>query len=172
MISEVLSNSFNVIVKSLVYSGITMLVLCFISIKLVGVFFAGLFVLSLASGMLRRKTSQLNKEYQDQKAKLTQISEEIFGNIRTVKAFHNEKAEIEKFREINRRVVLIGKRRAMWSGIFQFVSYGILYGTLVGITYYGSILVRNGQEQGLIPLTSGMLMTFLFLLMMAIAHIV
>ena len=167
-----LTNSFNVIVKSLVYSLLTLIVLFFISPKLVGVFFAGLLVLTLASGVLRRKTSALNREYQDQKAKLAQLSEEIFGNVRTVKAFHNERAEIEKFREINRRVVLVGKRRAMWSGIFQFVSYGILYGTLIGITYYGGMLVRQGKEGGMIPLTAGSLTAFLFLLLMAIAHIV
>lgn len=57
----------------------------------------------------------------------------------------------------------------MWSGIFQFVSYGILYGTLVAITYYGCRLSLRGTEKNLSP---GMLMTFLFLLLTAIAHIV
>lgn len=144
LISDVLSNSFNVIVKSISYSLLTLIVLFIISPALVGYFFAGLTVLTLISGGLRGKTSKLNKQYLEEKGKLAQISEEIFGNIRTVKAFHNESAEIAKYREINRRVTLIGKRRAAWSGIFQFISYSVLYCTLVGITYAGCRLAMNG----------------------------
>lgn len=95
------------------------------------------------------------------------MSEEIFSNIRTVKAFHNEPSEIAKYREINRRVVLIGKRRAVWSGIFQFISYFILYGTLVGIVYIGCIDYMNGNG-----ISTSVLTGFLFLLLMACANIV
>lgn len=94
LISDVLANSFNVVVKSICYSVLVLVALFFISPVLVAVFFAGLFLLTIASGVLRRKTSALNREYQDQKGKLSQLSEEIFGNIRTVKAFNNESTEI------------------------------------------------------------------------------
>lgn len=94
LISDVLANSFNVIVKSLCYSILVIVILFWISPTLMGIFLAGLFVLSMVSGGLRRKTSMLNREYQEQKGKLAEISEEVFGNIRTVKAFHNESAEI------------------------------------------------------------------------------
>lgn len=137
LISEVLANSFNVIVKSIMYSTIVLIILFILCPVLVGIFFVGLFGLTLVSGVLRRKTSDLNKQYQEEKGKLAQMSEEIFSNIRTVKAFHNETNEIKKYRESNERVILIGHRRAVYSGIFQFMSYSLLYGTLVAITYVG-----------------------------------
>lgn len=48
---------------------------------------------------------------------MIQLSEETFSNIRTVKAFANTRNEIRKFDEINERVIAIGHRRAVWSGI-------------------------------------------------------
>jgi len=57
LINEVLSNSFNVMVKSLAYIILALVILFLISAKLVLVLFAGLFILSLFSGVLRRQTS-------------------------------------------------------------------------------------------------------------------
>ena len=78
----------------------------------------GLSILCVFSGGLRRVTSSYNNQYLLEKEKLAQISEEVFTNIRTVKAFHNDENEIEKYRRVNERVVSLGKRRAAWSGIF------------------------------------------------------
>lgn len=80
-----------------------------------------------------------------------------------MKAFKNDEAEIEKYNKINSRVVAIGKRRAVWSGIFQTISYALMYGTLVAITYYGA--KRNLTNPG-------MLVFFLFLLLSVIANVV
>jgi len=104
LISDVLSNSFNVIVKALTYTFLVLVFLLVIDYQLVLWFMLGLTVLIIFSGALRGKTSKLNKQYAEEKAKLSQVSEEIFSNIRTVKAFHNEPQEIAKYREINRRV--------------------------------------------------------------------
>ena len=87
-----------------------------------------------------------------------------------MKAFHNDQNEIEKYRAINRRIILIGKRHAVWSGIFQAISYALLYGTLVVITYYGAILSLNTANPN--ALTSGQLVQFLFLLLSVIANVV
>lgn len=61
LISEVLSDSFNVIVKSLCYTLFTFAILFVISPQLVLVFFSGLFVLSIVAGGLRRVTTKLDK---------------------------------------------------------------------------------------------------------------
>ena len=71
----------------------------------------------LVVGGMRRTTSKLSLQYLEEKSRLVQISEETFSNIRTVKAFANTRAEIKKFDEINNRVVAIGHRKAVWSGI-------------------------------------------------------
>lgn len=44
-----------------------------------------------------RYLQTIQKTIQEEKAKLTTIADESFGNIRTVKAFSNEEEEIRKF---------------------------------------------------------------------------
>lgn len=168
LINEVLSNSFNIVIRSLAYSVMAIIILLVISPPLVGILFVGLSVLCIFSGGLRRVTSSYNQQYLKEKEKLAQISEEVFTNIRTVKAFHNDATEIEKYRKINERVVALGKRRAAWSGIFQVISYALMYGTLVAITFFGAkISVANPDR-----LSPGMLVFFLFLLLSVIANVV
>jgi len=65
------------------------------------------------------------------------LGTECFGNIRTVKAFANTRNEIRKFDEINKRIIAIGHRKAVFSGINQAVSYGLLYFTLACVLYFG-----------------------------------
>lgn len=84
-----------------------------------------------------------------------------------MKAFHNDSNEIEKYRAINKRIIAIGKRRAVWSGIFQTITYALMYGTLVAVTYAGSMMAMNKQT-----MTSGQLVQFLFLLLSVIASVV
>jgi ABC-type bacteriocin/lantibiotic exporter with double-glycine peptidase domain len=81
-------------VKSLTYTLIAVSYLLFLNATLVGILFAGLFVLCLFASGFRRITSRLNVLYLQEKAKLAQISEEVFNNIRTVKAFNSEYDEI------------------------------------------------------------------------------
>ena len=95
-------------VKSVLFVIFVLAYLIVLEAKLVGVLFVGLAVLCIISGGFRRVTSKLNEQYLAEKSKLNHISEEVFSNIRTVKAFHNGADEIEKFRKINERVVLIG----------------------------------------------------------------
>ena len=112
-----MNNSFNSVVKALVYTFIVLAYLLYLSPKLLGVLMAGIFTLVFVVGALRRTTTKLNKQYLEEKSRLVQISEETFSNIRTVKAFANTRNEIRKFDEINKRVIAIGHRRAVWSGI-------------------------------------------------------
>lgn len=167
LINEVLANSFNTMVKSISYIFLCLAYLLWLNAKLVGILFAGLAFMSIVSGGLRRVTSKLNDQYLAEKAKLAHISEEVFSNIRTVKAFHNDNNEIEKYRAVNKRIIAIGKRRAVWSGIFQTISYALMYGTLVAVTYAGSMMAMNKQT-----MTSGQLVQFLFLLLSVIASVV
>jgi len=81
-------------VKSLCYVILCLSYLIYLNAKLVGILFIGLAILTIVSGGLRRVTSKLNEEYLAEKAKLAQISEEVFSNIRTVKAFQNDAEEI------------------------------------------------------------------------------
>lgn len=168
LINEVLSNSFNIVIRSLCYTVLAMVILFVISAQLVGILLVGLSILCVFSGGLRRVTSSYNNQYLLEKEKLAQISEEVFTNIRTVKAFHNDANEIEKYRRVNERVVSLGKRRAAWSGIFQVISYSLMYTTLVAITFFGARISLNNSNK----LSPGMLVFFLFLLLSVIANVV
>jgi len=103
------------------------------------------------------------------------LSEETFSNIRTVKAFANTRNEIRKFDEINERVVAIGHRRAVWSGINQTFAYVLLYFTLAAVAYYGVTWSMEGSHGNLMrkgaPLTQGEVVTFIFLVVSLMPNI-
>jgi ABC-type multidrug transport system fused ATPase/permease subunit len=51
---------------------------------------------------------------------MTNVAEESYGNVRTVKAFSNEREEILKFEAFNNEIYDISKIKAIWSGFFIF----------------------------------------------------
>ena len=51
---------------------------------------------------------------------MSNVADESFGNIRTVKAFSNEIEETEKFNKHNWDVFNVSKTRAAWYGFFVF----------------------------------------------------
>lgn len=60
LINEVLANSFNTVVKAIIYTLLVLAYLTYISPRLVGILFGGLFLLTMASGILRRVTTKYN----------------------------------------------------------------------------------------------------------------
>lgn len=51
---------------------------------------------------------------------MSNVADESFGNIRTVKAFSNELEETAKFDKHNCDVYAVAKVRAVWYGFFVF----------------------------------------------------
>ena len=84
------------------------------------------------------------------------IAEESFANIRTVKAFQNEEAEIERFAKGNELVYQMGRKKALYQSIFSFFSMALLFGSMAGIIYVASKLFEDGK------ITIGEISTFLF----------
>ena len=71
------------------------------------------------------------------KAEANVIAEETFSNVRTVKAFNNEEAEIAKYMEKNYRILEVGKNQACWEAIYQFLITLVVFGVL-GVVIYNS----------------------------------
>ena len=71
---------------------------------------------------------------------MTNVAEESYGNIRTVKAFSNELEEILKFEAFNNKIYDISKVKAVWGGFFLFTVQFMLFGAMAGIMYLSSIL--------------------------------
>ncbi len=65
-----MNNSFNTVVKALVYTLIVLAYLLYLSPKLLGVLIAGLVTLVFVVGALRRTTAKLNKQYLEEKSRL------------------------------------------------------------------------------------------------------
>lgn len=75
----------------------------------------------LAFGVIYgNQIKKLTKVIQDGKALMSNVADESFGNIRTVKAFSNEIEETEKFNKHNLDVFETSKKRAVWYGFFVF----------------------------------------------------
>lgn len=67
-----------------------------------------------------RYMQTLQKQIQAEKAKMTTIADESFGNIRTVKAFSNEDEEIRKFKMGSSLVYRIGRKKAFINAGYAF----------------------------------------------------
>jgi len=68
------------------------------------------------------------------------IAEESFSNIRTVKAFSNEDAEMARFRKGNNMVYSAGKKKAAYQALFSLLTSLLIYGAMVCVIYVASIL--------------------------------
>lgn len=84
------------------------------------------------------------------------IAEESFSNIRTVKAFSNEKAEVDKFKLANLAVFGKGKSKAWLQSFQQTLTIFLLNAGLGVVIYVASLQIQESK------LTIGMLSTFLF----------
>ncbi len=98
----------------------TLAILCWLSLELTGTIFAGIIPILVFGFFYGRKIRTLQKEIQEEKAKLTNVAEESFGNIRTVKAFSNESEETTKYDVFNEKIYEISKTKAVWGAFFMF----------------------------------------------------
>ena len=73
------------------------------------------------------------------------MAEESFSNIRVVKAFSNEKEEVEKFGKENIQVYNMGFRKVLWVSFFSMVANFFFYGSMGSLLLVGSILVKDGK---------------------------
>ena len=102
---------------------------------------------------------EIQKQELDEKAKLNQIAEEAISNIRTVKAFANEKEEINRFEDKGEEVRQIGNRLAYLGSIFALVGTLLFQGMYAVIVFVGGLLVKNNL------LTVGNIVSFLLYLL-------
>lgn len=91
---------------------------------------------------------------------MTNVAEESYGNVRTVKAFSNEREEILKFEAFNNEIYDISKIKAIWSGFFIFTVQFMLFGAMAGIMYFAGILYEHNK------INIGVITSFLFYMVM------
>lgn len=102
-----------------------------------------------------RYMRQLSRQAQDKLAESNTVVEETLQGISNVKAFVNEAHEANRYDKNLREVVQIALRGANFRGGFaSFIIFAII-GVIIGVIWYGSVLVFQGE------LTVGSLTTYI-----------
>lgn len=115
-------------------------------------------VLGWRYGIAMRKISE---SIQNALGQATNISEECFGNIRTVKSFAAEEVEAEKFKKQIEDVIQKMENQARTGAIFVMMNQAAGYLALNGVFFGGIYLVQSGVLTAG-DLTSFLLYTFFF----------
>ena len=100
--------------RGLLFILTTLVIMLIISPILTAVTFGGIIPLFVFSRFYQRWMRTLQRTIQSEKAKMNTVAEESFSNIRTVKAFSNEDAEIKKFYDGNVVVFKAGRKKAFY----------------------------------------------------------
>ena len=145
VIQDGLSTNISMFIRCLIFIIATIILLCFISWKLTLVSLGGIIPISGVAVIYGNYMRKFAKTLQDKKSELGSIAEESISNVRTVKAFANEMAEIKKYQVINKDCYDVGVKVAIYSGFFQVFIVGAMNGVMAGIIYYGSILNQRGE---------------------------
>jgi ABC transporter fused permease/ATP-binding protein len=116
-----------------------------VSVKLTLLNLAILPVLIVAAVIFGRFIRKLSREAQDKLAESNTIVQETLQGISNVKAFVNEAYEAGRYQNVLQQVVKIALRGGTFRGIFASFIIFCLFGAVVGVIWYGSVLVFNGE---------------------------
>jgi ABC-type multidrug transport system fused ATPase/permease subunit len=104
VIQDGLSTNISMFFLSSIIIIATLAICCFISVTLTLITLGGIVPIIVCAVYYSKKVQVLAKVTQDEKAILGNIAEESIGNIRTVKAFSNERQEAESYKKTNEKV--------------------------------------------------------------------
>jgi ATP-binding cassette subfamily B (MDR/TAP) protein 8 len=111
---------------------------------------------ALVGPMYFNTNKKMTLIHQAAKAKANGVAEETIGNIRTVKAFAEEKGSLEKFKKFNYEIFLVALRKGNQWGMFMFLIKLFTSSALAGL-----ILFVNYQVQTESSLSIGVIMAYL-----------
>ncbi|XP_046632752.1 ATP-binding cassette sub-family B member 10, mitochondrial-like [Daphnia pulicaria] len=139
--------------SALVVSAISMMFYTSPQIALVGLSIVPpVAVLTIVYGRFVKK---ITKKVQDALAQATQVTEERISNIRTVRAFGQEKREFERYNEQIDHVLTLGYKEAKARGTFFALTGFAGNAIIISGLYYGGLMVADSS------LTVGQLSAFL-----------
>ena len=127
----------------LLVGGITLLII--VSGKLT-LFNLSILPLIVVAGVFFGKAiRKISRSAQDKLAESNTVVEETLQGISNVKAFVNEAYEANRYDKTLREVVKIAVRGANYRGAFASFIIFCLFGAIVGVIWYGSLLVQSGN---------------------------
>jgi ATP-binding cassette, subfamily B, bacterial MsbA len=95
---------------------------------------------------------------------MSQVAEESFANIRTVKAFSNEAEEALKFVKGNSETYDMSLVKAKYNAVLGFGVAVLIYGAMAVVMWYAGTLQAEGC------LTTGEFSSFLFYMLMLVMN--
>lgn len=119
--------------------------LTFISPHLTGFMLLLIPVISLLAVVFGRFIRKLSKITQKKIAESNVIVEETLNGIDTVKSFSNESFEASRYRVKTNEVISIALKNAKWRGAFTSFIIITMFGSIVGVIWYGVIMVQQGE---------------------------
>jgi ABC transporter fused permease/ATP-binding protein len=144
-IQDTLTTTIAEIIRQLVIMVGSVILLAIVSIKLTLALLAILPFLVAFAVFFGKFIRKLSRQAQDKLAESNTIVEETLQGIANVKAFVNEAYEATRYDKILRNVVDIAVKGAKFRGIFASFIVFCLFGTFVGVIWYGSVLVSHGE---------------------------
>lgn len=144
-IQDTLTTTLAEMVRQLVLlvGGISLLVI--VSPKLTMFNLAILPLLIVSAVFFGKTIRKISRQAQDKLADSNTIVEETLQGISNVKAFANEAYEANRYDRSLREVVRIALRGATLRGGFASFIIFCLFGAIVGVIWYGSVLVSQGD---------------------------
>jgi ABC-type multidrug transport system fused ATPase/permease subunit len=137
----------------LLVGGISLLVV--VSPKLTLLNLTILPVLVISAVIFGRFIRKVSRAAQDQLAESNTVVQETLQGISNVKAFVNEAYEANRYETNLKKVVKIALKGATYRGAFASFVIFCLFGAIVAVIWYGSVLVAGGE------LSVGSLTTFI-----------
>ena len=136
-----------------IFGGITLLTV--ISPRLTLFMLAFVPVVAVIARVFGTFIRKLSKKTQDKVAESNTIVEETLQAIANVKAFANEAFEIFRYKKKTNEVIDVALKGAKYRGLFVSFIFFALFGSIVGVIWYGVYLVNQGEG-----MTSGDLFKF------------
>lgn len=158
VIQDTLGTNFSMFIRGVLQLIIMLSILIWISPLLTSTLMAGVIPLIIFSTFYMQCMRTLQREIQSEKGKMNTVAEETFSNIRTVRAFSNEDAEIKRFNLGNYVVYTAGRKKTVYQAVYTLLSTFLLYGSMGAVMFAGVRLYTNDK------LTIGSMATFLLYL--------
>lgn len=149
LLQETLTTTIAELIRQVLTIIIGIALLSYISVKLTLLMLCLVPVVIVIAIIFGKHIKKLSKEAQSKVADSNTIVEETLQGITTVKAFSNEFFENLRYSEKTNEIVGISLKGAKWRGAFASFIIFALFGSIVGVIWYGVILVnQNGLSVG------------------------
>lgn len=120
-------------------------ILVYVSVKLTLFLLCILPVIVVAGIVFGKALRKISRSAQDKLAESNTIVEETLQGISNVKAFVGEAYEAGRYDKSLREVVRIALRGANYRGVFASFIVFCLFGAIMGVLWYGALLVEAGS---------------------------